>query len=186
MRLLIVDDGPVGELERLIAGELPDVVAVVHSMRPRSPTLRRGVWVSDESLADLVPPEGQVMLRATSDLSWCPDPLDGGLIRALLPPDDAPASIRILSDLLPLDPLLSPCDSEVLADWDLARIARLRGYHEIAAEAVLRITERWPTWSPGWALADQIHQRLGRHEAARVCRARSGAPAVQENWRMAS
>ncbi len=179
-RLLIVDDGPTGALERVIRQELPDTLALVSSPRPRPTGLRRGVWVSSARIRSMLPQDGVVHLRLTSDPSWCPAPVHARVLAELLPPaDEDCASFFIVSELLGIDRPVVPVLDETMQSWLRARRAMRSRQLDAAREAIVSVNRQWPSWGPGWALADEVYTCMGLFEVALACRDRAGEPPVQ-------
>ena len=179
-RLLIVDDGPSGALERLIGQAMPDALALVSSPRPRPAGLRRGVWVSTARIRAMLPQDGEVHLRLTSDPSWTPEPIHAQALAELLPPADTDTNaLFVIAELLGIEhPVVSTTDSTIQA-WLRARRAMRSLNLDHARNAIHEVTRAWPSWGPGWALADEVYTGLGLFEVALACRDRAGEPPVQ-------
>ncbi|MCP4806039.1 MAG: hypothetical protein GY913_34375 [Proteobacteria bacterium] len=178
-RILIVDDGPIGALEELITAELPDTLVLVSSPRPRSQTLRRGVWVSRVPIAQMVPLDGLVHMRVTSDPTWTPEPICAEILHGLLPPTDCANSFFVVAQLLGLTVPATVQDEPTVRSWLKARRAMAEGRLEAARAHISSVTRTWSDWAPGWALADEIYTRLGAFEVAMACRRRSEEPPIR-------
>ena len=179
-RLLIVDDGPAGALEHLIGQELPDALALVSSPRPRPNGLRRGVWVSTARIRAMLPQDGLVHLRLTSDPSWAPAPIHAQVLAELLPPaDDDAGAFFVVAELLDVERPVVCQPEATIQSWLRARRALRSRQLEHAREAVRVVNRAWPSWGPGWALGDEIYTCLGLFEVALACRDRAGEPPVQ-------
>ncbi|MED5371477.1 MAG: hypothetical protein VX899_10715 [Myxococcota bacterium] len=174
-RLIILDDGPPGALEALLGRELPETLALVSSVRPRPAGLRKGVWMSDSKLHELLPETGPVRIRATSDLDW-QILLDAEILREVVPPASAQVALAVALQILGQPgPRTRPHD-RVLQAWEAAVAAWNRRDLDGAREAITLVNRRWPTWKPGWSFADEVYTSLGMFEIAVACRCRSGEP----------
>ena len=179
-RLLIVDDGPAGVLEQLIGQEVPDILALVSSERPRPPGLRRGAWVSSARIRSMLPQDGFVLMRLTSDPSWSPASVHARVLAELMPPAEYDcAAFLVVAELLGIARPVVPVLDDTTECWLRARRAVSSKQLEAAREAILTVNQRWSTWGPGWALSDEVYTRMGMFEAALVCRTRAGEPPVQ-------
>lgn len=179
-RLLIVDDGPAGALEHLIGHAFPDALALVSSPRPRPAGLRRGVWVSTARIRSMLPQDGQVHLRMTSDLSWEPEAVHAQALAELLPPADSDtAALFVVAELLGIEcPVVARPDGTIQS-WLRARRAMRDRRLDHARDSIHEVNRAWPSWGPGWALADEVYTCLGLFEVALACRDRAGEPPVQ-------
>ena len=178
-RILIVDDGPSGALEAMIQAEVPETLVLVSSPRPRSQTLRRGVWVSRVPIAQMVPLDGLVHMRVTSDPTWTPEPICAEILHGLLPPTDCANAFFVVAQLLGLTVPATVRDEPTVRSWLKARRALAEGRFEAARSHISAVTRTWPEWTPGWALADEVYTRLGAFEVAMACRRRSEEPPIR-------
>jgi hypothetical protein len=178
-RLLIIDDGPEGALEQLLAQELPDMLAVVSSKRRSNPGLRRAVWLSTAPIQQLMPRDGVVHLRLTSDLLWTPEPLCAEILEDLMPPGPGPAAMMVVATLLGLQLPVTIETTPPMESWLRARRFLRQGDLESARQAISLVNRAWPAWGPGWSLADEVHARMGLFHVALACRMRADEPPVR-------
>lgn len=178
-RILIVDDGPPGALEALIQAEVPEVLVLVSSPRPRRQSLRRGVWVSRVPIAQMVPLDGLVHMRVTSDPAWTPEPICAEILHGLLPPTDCANALFVVAQLLGLTVPATVRDDVTVRAWLRTRRAMADGRLEAARAHISNVTRTWPDWAPGWALADEVYTRLGAFEVAMACRRRAEEPPIR-------
>ncbi len=178
-RLLIIDDGPEGALQQLLAQELPDLLAVVSTKRPSHEGPRRAVWMSSAPVQHLVPRNGVVHLRLTSDLLWTPEPLCAEILSDLLPPGPGPAALMVVATLLGLQLPVTPETTPPMESWLRARRYLRQAKLEEAREEIAQVTRAWPAWGPGWSLADEVHARMGLFHVALACRIRAEEPPVR-------
>lgn len=176
-RLIIIDDGAPGALQALLARELPDTLALVTSPRPRPEGTRRGVWVSQSRLRELLPSHGPVRIRVSADPDWQLQ-ADADVLRKLLPPADPAVALAVALQVLGKKAPRSTPEDRVLSAWRSAVVAWKKQDLDAAREAITIVNRRWPTWSPGWAFADEVYTCLGNFHVALACRSRAGEPPV--------
>ena len=174
-RLIILDDGPPGALKAMLARELPDTLALVSSKRPRPDGIRRGVWLSDSKLHELLPQSGPVRLRVSADPDW-QIRLDAEILREILPPAEAPIALAVALQILGQPAPTSIPEDRVLDAWHAAVRAWKSQDLEAAREAITVVNRRWPAWKPGWSFADEVYTSLGLFQVALACRCRAGEP----------
>ena len=180
-RILVVDDGPEGALEQLLGTELPGRLVLVSSHRPRPRGIGRGVWVSSVPIQQMVPRDGLVHMRCTSDLAWTPEPVCAEILQDLLPPTDSATAFFVVATLLGFTVPATVTECVAVRSWLRARRALTEARFNVARTEIGLVTQQWPEWGPGWALADEIHTRMGRYIEALACRARSEQPPVRSS-----
>ncbi len=176
-RLIIIDDGAPGQLAELLNREVPETLALVTSPRLRPAGLRAGVWVSNSELRELLPASGPVRIRVSADPNWALQ-ADAETLRKLLPPAEPSVALAVALQVLGKKAPLSTPEDRVLSAWRSAVRAWTRQDLDAAREAITVVNRRWPTWSPGWAFADEVYTCLGNFHVALACRARAGEPPV--------
>lgn len=103
LRMVVADDGREGALVDMLKDHTGRPLALVSSPRPRPGGLRRGVWVSHAPLRQLIPRQGQVVLRATSAPDWTPEAVDAEAVLALLSPSADADELFFVAALLGLE-----------------------------------------------------------------------------------
>lgn len=176
-RLIIIDDGASGALQDLLDQELPETLALVTSERIRPAGIRPGVWVSPSRLRELLPSHGPVRIRVSADQDWQLE-ADSDVLRRLLPPAEPSVALAVALQVLGKEAPKSIPDDRVLEAWRSAVRAWKAQDLEAAREAITVVNRRWPTWSPGWAFADEVYTSLGNFHVALACRSRAGEPPV--------
>ena len=176
-RLIIIDDGAPGALQDLLDRELPETLALVTSPRVRPQGIRRGVWVSQSRLRELLPSHGSVRIRVSADPDWQIE-ADSDVLRKLLPPAEPAVALAVALQVLGKSAPASTPEDRVLSAWRSAVTAWKLQDLEAAREAITVVNRRWPTWSPGWAFADEVYTCLGNFHVALACRSRAGEPPV--------
>jgi hypothetical protein len=176
-RLIIIDNGAPGALQDLLDREPSDTLVRVTSNRLAPVGIRSGVWISQSRLREMLPSQGSVRILVSSDPNWELH-ADSDVLRKLLPPAEPTVALAVALQVLGKKAPTSTPDDRVLSAWYSAVTAWKKQDLETAREAITVVNRRWPTWSPGWAFADEVYTCLGNYHVALACRSRAGEPPV--------